>query len=265
MIFALVVPAYTFINAVLATALFWLILVDWSEVSLAELPDDVAQMLGEPDWWTWCVVVTAVAVAMQAVFLIPVFAGRPPRGERGAPLAVSLGIGALIAAGLVTALAFSLVDALSLLAPERFDLNDKHAALWVFILLVFAGSWGLWTFCLLVFVRGVWADLVLGRMVGLLLSGTALELLVVVPIDVMVRRRTECYCGTGSFFALCIAAAATLWLAGPGIAIALLSRRHKAWRKTHCGRCGYPMGPTPGQACPECGFPWRGDGPGTRG
>ena len=264
LIFALLVPPYTAFVALLGTVAFWIILADWPDASLADLPGDLADVLTDGEWWSWCGGMAAIAVALQAVFLIPVFRGRPPRGERGTPLALSLSIGALVAAGLVAGLTLGLIDVLSLLAPDRFDLDDKHPALWLFVLIVFAGAWGFWSFCLLVFVRGIWADRVLGRMVGLLLAGTALELLVVLPIDVMVRRRTDCHCAAGSFWALCIAAAATIWLAGPGIAIALLSRRHKAWRESHCARCGYSMGPTPGEACPECGFGWGAGSPRAR-
>jgi hypothetical protein len=96
----------------------------------------------------------------------------------------------------------------------------------------------------------------LGRLSAWLLAGTLIELLVVLPMDIMVRRRTSCYCWSGSYYALCTAAIATLWLAGPGVVIALRSRRRRLWSETHCEACGYEKGPRPAEACPECGAAW---------
>ena len=78
----------------------------------------------------------------------------------------------------------------------------------------------------------------------------------VLPIDLMVRRRTDCYCGTGTFISMCFSAVALLWLTGPGIVIALTHRRRRTARQTHCGRCGQAKGPSPGPVCPECGYAW---------
>ncbi len=83
----------------------------------------------------------------------------------------------------------------------------------------------------------------------------------VVHIDVMVRRRTYCYCGSGTFFSLCFSAIAIVWLTGPGIVIALTSRRRRLVRTTHCANCGQPKGPSPGLNCPECGYAWGDKGP----
>lgn len=255
--FLVLVPTYTLAVMLAGTVAFWLILADWPGASLGDLLVDMAEVVVEPEWWVWAGGLALIAVGLQAVFLIPMFGQRPPQGARSTPLVVSLTIGALVAALLVAGLALGVTDVLALMAPEAFDVDDKHPALWLFVLLVFVGGWGFWSFCLLVFTTGVWADRLLGRMVAWLLAGTALELLVILPIDVMVRRKTDCYCAVGTFFSLCIAAAAGLWLAGPGVAIAVLGRKHRRWRQTMCGRCGYPKGPSPGAVCPECGFNWQ--------
>ncbi len=124
------------------------------------------------------------------------------------------------------------------------------------MLVTLIGSWVFWAMMLLVFSRRLWADTVLGRLVVLLFGGTIVELLVVVPVDVMVRRRTSCYCATGTFLALCLSALGLLWLTGPGIVIALTARRRRLARATHCASCGHSKGPSPGPACPECGYTW---------
>ena len=97
----------------------------------------------------------------------------------------------------------------------------------------------------------------MGRVVGLLLGGTIVEAALILPIDIMIRRRTQCYCETGSFVALCLSTWALLWLAGPGAIIVVFRKRHRAWFETHCDYCGYERGPSPGERFPECGIDWR--------
>ena len=180
------------------------------------------------------------------------------------PLAVSLGVGAIIAAILTTGALVGLSELVASLVTGRFttspwgadrDLLD-HWWVGMLVLVMLLASWAFWSALLLVFSRELWADRALGRLVGLLLGGTILEVLVVIPIDVMVRRRTDCYCATGTFYSLTLAAAGVLWLAGPGIFFALTSRRRRAWRRDWCARCGQAKGPSPGARCPECGFEW---------
>jgi len=37
-------------------------------------------------------------------------------------------------------------------------------------------------------------------------------------------------------------------------ALAIMAPRHRLWRKSHCGRCGYSKGPSPAANCPEYGY-----------
>ena len=157
---------------------------------------------------------------------------------------------------LTFALMLGVTEFVQTVLEASLDLDDTLAMTVLVAALV--GGWGFWSGILLVFSRGIWADRALGRLVGLLVGGTLLEVLVVLPLDIMVRRRTDCYCFAGTFFALCLAVIATLWLAGPGVVIALMSKKHRMWRETHCERCGYAMGPSPGPVCPECGYAWIG-------
>ena len=82
------------------------------------------------------------------------------------------------------------------------------------------------------------------------------EVLVVLPIDAMVQRRSDCYCAAGTFWSLCASAVALLWLTGPGIVFAVTMRRRGMARKTNCAGCGQLKGPSPGPVCPECGYSW---------
>lgn len=228
-----------------------------------------AGALQEDDWWDFAVPVAAGIAVSQFLFLVPVLWLRPPRGERPRPLAVSFVIGGLVAALLTVGLLAGLAElaagllhgdlAVSPWGGTGRDLLDQEWV-WAAAAIMFAGSWLLWTGVLFVFTRRLWADTVVGRLAMLLLGGTVVELLVVVPIDAMVRRRTSCTCATGSFWALCFSAVGHLWLTGPGVLLVLTSRRRRLARATHCSSCGNAKGPSPGRKCPECGYAWMDQG-----
>jgi len=166
----------------------------------------------------------------------------------------SLGLGLIELAGNLLAGDFSV---------NPWSQGDLLSVPWVWpgLVLVVIGTWIGWTVMLLVFARELWTDTLVGRAALLLFGGTVVELLIVLPIDVMVRRRTDCYCAAGTFWSLVMSAVAIMWLTGPGIVLTLTRSRRRLARVTHCGRCGHEKGPTPGEVCPECGFRWAVDRP----
>jgi hypothetical protein len=255
----LVLPVYTVVLASIATVVITaLIQQDWTEYDWAGFPGEIGDVLFTDEWWGTVAFPTLVIVASQVVFLIPMVSRRPPRGERPRSLKVSLVLAGGVAAAITIALVMVVVEAISQWPKARWI---DHLLVEATLLVLAMGSWFFWSGVLLVFTRGIWADRILGRVVGLLVAGTVLELLVVVPLDIMVRRRSDCYCWTGTFFALCLSVSATLWLAGPGVVIALFAKRHRLWRETHCERCGYPRSDAGGPKCPECGLEWPGRPP----
>ena len=255
-ILALGLPIYTFLLMVLASVVLRAIVVeDWtSSTDWNDFLDDLSEMLLSIEWWLRVGVTAVLAVGIQAVFVIPVMGRRPPKAPRSRSLIISL----IIAAAVAGSLTFGLFMAFTEFAMTVLDFNsDFEDPTGGVLIATFAlGSWAFWSALLLIFCRGIWADRILGRIVGLLIAGSLLEVLIVLPLDIMVRRRTDCYCFSGTLFALCIAAVGTLWLAGPGIVIALMSRKHHRWREQNCFRCGYAKGPSPGTVCPECGSQW---------
>ena len=114
-------------------------------------------------------------------------------------------------------------------------------------------SWMFWSWLLWVFVQRRRKDpSSLVRITGWLFAGTIFELLLAVPLMLIVRRRTDCYCATGSFGALILSIMGCLWLCGPGIVIALIWRK-RPWIKDHCFHCGYPRKVAGASICSECG------------
>ena len=257
LILVLGIPVYTFLMMVLATGILCALAVeDWASEDWSEFLRDLLGLLRDGEWWVNAGVLTIVAVGAQAIFVIPVIGKRPPKAPRSRSLKISLIIAAAVAGTLTFGLMLAFVEFAGTVLEMSSDLDLDGSAVEALVTALFVGSWAFWSAVLLFFCRGIWADRMLGRVVGLLIGGTLVEALVVLPLDIMVRRRTDCYCFSGTFFGLCLATMATLWLAGPGIVIALTSKKHRAWRQTHCVNCGYAKGPSPGPGCPECGYAW---------
>lgn len=249
-----VMPVYWFFMMLFSTVVLRVIMTEnWSRHELSSIATDVGDVMSDGGWWAlvgpfWC-----VAIVLQVVFLLPVVSRRPPLGARGQSLVFSLLIGGLVAGVLSFGLICAVISACLLLA----DTID-HWPDWVVFVApgAFVLSWIGWSALLLIYVRGIWADRILGRLVGVMIGGSILEILITVPIDIMVRRRTDCYCAEGTFFAFVASATALMWLAGPGVVIAIMSKRHRLWRETRCHNCGYEKGPSPASRCPECGSAW---------
>lgn len=223
-------------------------------------------------WWGCCAFPAIVVTLTQIAFVLPMLGSRPAMRPHGRSLMRTVAISALIAGALTTGLFFAIAELCGVFEPivegilngevrDRLPplVSDWFGALWPWLFIVL--GWLVWTPLLLTFSSRRPASNRWSRWVFMLLGGTAVETLIVVPIDVMVRRRTDCYCGSGSFFALVISMWALLWLTGPGVVIALTSKRRRLLRETHCERCGHAKGPSPGELCPECGHVWNQESP----
>ncbi|MGD9790569.1 MAG: hypothetical protein AB7Q00_00060 [Phycisphaerales bacterium] len=98
----------------------------------------------------------------------------------------------------------------------------------------------------------------LARLAQRLFIGSAIEALAILPIDVMVRRRTSCYCSEGTFWSLILMGSAGLLALGPMVFLLPLGRRRQRLVDGCCPACGYDMTATPkAERCPECGVGWR--------
>ncbi len=236
-------------------------------------------LLDPEEWWEdiitekfgWCFLLIPglLLAATQIAFVAPAFSRRMRMGRGGGrPLWLTLVGAALIGGILTVGLFYSLGELLQFWEDgemwafgylEGKSWGSEGLAAVVFWLLILVG-WAIWIPLLYVFTRRTDPKRLHNRLVIVLLGGTIIETLVIVPVDIMVRRRTDCYCETGTFLALCCSIWALLWLTGPGIILAVTSRRRRRWGDTHCLNCGYAKGPTPGDRCPECGFEWVEEG-----
>ncbi len=200
--------------------------------------------------------------ATQVAFLLPVFSRRV-RGntQTGRPLKLSIIAAALAGAILTVGLLYSFVELW--IDDEPFPWNwasdlglDEEICGSLIIWGQIVIGWFIWSVILLLFMGRGNPRTLHRRLVMVIFAGTLIELLITIPIDIMVRRRTDCYCATGSFIALCCSVWAIFWLCGPGAVLLLTRKRRRLWGDTHCLNCGYAKGPSPGPRCSECGYDW---------
>ena len=227
---------------------------DWDELFMPFVDRELAP---------WVFIPCAVLTITQVLFLLPVVASPRAGSNHKRSLMVSVVAAGFCGSMLAAGLMFALVEVYGFVAGVRdpmenvIEPNDELffavGGWWAPVIV----SWLLWTPLLICFTRKQMQTRLLSKLLTILFAGTVIEVLVVLPLDIMVRRKTQCYCGTGTAASLSFSVAALLWLAGPGIALAIFSKRRRLWLETHCASCGYEKGPSPGEKCPECGNGWQ--------
>jgi hypothetical protein len=223
---------------------------------------------------------TVLVVVTQMLFLLPVFRFNVELGGRKS-LRLSMVVAAIGAAMLTLSLLMGVMTLAQFITGTLDDFGttvylDLQAGIvlegpmgsdqpltWVIPAVVFLVSWALWSMVLLAFVKRRTVPQAIRRVTGVLVAGTLLEVLLLVPLEAMVRRRADCYCATGSFQALFGSLAAGVWLLGPGLLVLIVLRR-PAYFGRYCPGCGQAKGPraTQPRQCSECGRIWlTGSGP----
>lgn len=191
-------------------------------------------------------------MAAGTVVLTPILMWRC---RRSTPLWLSLMIAGLAICAMIVALVAAVLE-----GYEQFigpDLSE-NVVRWAVFVPVLAG-WPVSTLLLIAFVRRGPRESRLSRIASMIFLGTAVETAAVIPLDVLVRKRSTCYCGEGTFWALMLLGSAGLFALGPAIYLLPFGRRRKRWLQGRCEVCGYDMKATPGaRRCPECGSGWRG-------
>lgn len=228
--------------------------------------DRTWNLLARWDYWGSLALVIGAIMLLQAVLVWPV---RRPRvwTRAGLPVWLSLGaaslMGTLVAAGLVLGLAT--------LAQVNRDLGagvDSDVARMLFIAWC-VGSYIvigvlIFSFCSRRLRNGEPYERVLSQIAATIFTGTLIEAAAIMPIDILFRKREDCYCAAGTFWAYTLLLGAGLVVAGPAILLPIMLKRRKRWYAGRCGACGYDMS---GQIasgreverCPECGAGWRTD------
>jgi hypothetical protein len=157
---------------------------------------------------------------------------------------------ALLSAGMIYAL-------LELLGVWEPMVDHSNWGGWAIVAIPLA-AWIVFTPLLVLFARGKRRETMLSRLTSGLFLGSVVESLAVIPLDVMIRRRTDCYCGESTFWTLLLCGTVGLFAFGPALFLVLLAKRRKRWWAGKCDWCGYDMsGSKNADRCPECGAGWR--------
>ncbi|NBX37283.1 MAG: hypothetical protein EBR10_08700 [Planctomycetes bacterium] len=215
-----------------------------AEVIFRRLPTDIES------WWPIWISAAFIAIT-QGIFLLPTFSpiarsGRP-RSLRWTVIAASA-----IAAVLSTAWVAAALSALWLVAP----VNGLPG--WVVVAVMTAqlgGSWLLWNRW--ISRRAMQHDVPEAWIIRRVLSGSALLIAGTLPLDVIVRRKTDCYCAEGSMWALSWGVGGAFWCLGPAVFLRQTRRMRRALRGAFCRSCGHARSPAGEPICPECGLAHR--------
>ncbi len=225
----------------------------WFSTESRPVSQIVSDSITSREFYIVLVVSSLLMLVLQAALLWPVRFPRARR-ERGRSMWVSIaliaGCGTLLVAGGLLLLGSLTKTVFGLrLEPGSNDLVITVLAV------VLVGSWLTLTPLVWRFARGRNPDDAMTGLARRLFAGGAVEAVVALPVDVLVRRKTECYCAEGSLWALTIATWLMLVTAGPlALLIALRSRRQSWWR-TRCILCNYDLTGLSSAVCPECGQP----------
>ncbi len=224
----------------------------WLSASGGELRDDLVALLYEPEAHLFVGIWTTCIIGAQAALLLPV--RRPfAISEAGTSLKASLIAAALAIALLTCAGIWALIELMQLWE----DFVGLPGAAWILLGMI-GFAWLLTTPLLFIFCRNAPRDSLIARISTRLFLGTMIETAAIIPLDVMVRKRTDCYCGSGTFLALTATGTVGLFAMGPAIFAPLIARRRKRWWQSRCENCGYDMtGNAQADRCPECGAGWR--------
>lgn len=221
------------------------------EVDFRDYVNIITLSDGIDDEGAWVLISVAVfAATLQLMLVAPAV---PPyrAAQEGRPMAASIVAASIVAGALVTALAFAAIEALIvLLRMDRYPQDDPA---WLIVALV--TTWVMtsagWTAVLWRTGATSNPDRV-SRLVRSAVQGSALQVVLGLPLYIIVRRKESCWCGLVTFWSLCIGLASMLLLCGPGAVLLMTRGSRRAWRQGACSACGHLRSPGSGQ-CPECG------------
>jgi hypothetical protein len=160
------------------------------------------------DWLLWLLI--APVLASQALLLFVSVDGSQKRLKPRSHILISVTVGAFLTALLSSAVIWSLGFAIR---GENFwkSFFDKEASLLFF----WAGLWVLWAILFYFYFRN--SSAVVTRLISWLLKGSVLELLIVVPCHIIVRRRHDCSAPLATSFGIATGIAIMLLSFGPSV------------------------------------------------
>lgn len=217
----------------------------------------IAMLVFEPRWFPqeWsrefpgliCLVVGVVATLISAVVL-------RARWRRGVGVGTSYASAIFLGGAWIAATVYAIVTLGEWIVGDRMP-----DAIWVGVVfgIPFVG-WLVATPLVLAFARRHTTESAISSLANWLFIGTVFEAAAVIPLDVMVRRKSDCYCSEGSFWSLVVLAGVGFATFGPAVYLLPIGRRRKRLVEGCCPVCGYDMsGVRTADRCSECGAGWK--------
>ncbi len=222
--------------------------------------EEYSDLLKNSEFAIMMIIAIALLTVAQMIFMLP---ARKPGLAPGHGRSVRKSIA--IAGGVIGFLLLGAIAGFGSFLDEVHEIdigsefiNDLPGESYTAIVIIIGFGWLVATPILIKFSKPGRKEDVLARLAKKLFIGTIIEVALLIPLDVMVRRKTSCYCWAGTYWALTVCGFLGVFALGPAVFLPILSKRRKTWYSGHCGVCGYDMaGMLDAPRCPECGTGWR--------
>ena len=201
--------------------------------------------------------IAAFAATLQLMLAVPAV---PPyrAASEGRSMRASIIAAAIVAGALSTGLVFAAGEMIAFLKSGSVDSGWRTVSLGVQTEVVLAAAGFTWLVVSAIWTRVLWrvgstsSPDVLDRIVRRAFTGSALQVVLGLPLYAIIRRKESCWCALNTFWSICIGLTSMLLLCGSGVVLLLTRADRRAWRGVACGACGHLR--APGEVrCPECG------------
>ena len=217
------------------------------------------------DWLTsgdggWVIAAIIVCWAMTAVAFVSPVVGPVVRSPNGRSLRASVVAASLMGASIAALMFAAVVEgAIAVVSTDQAAFQAVFNAVGAWVWLGAAGVWiasgCVWMYLLRRAGRSR-DPMLLDRLLRLVFAGTAVELVLGLPIYLLARKKYDCYCGMATFLNLVMGIAALCWLCGPWALLLATREARRSWNRGACLACGYPQR-SGSQRCSECGAELR--------
>ena len=180
---------------------------------------------------------TLVILTLQIILLAPVLGKPSIQPGKGRSIIASGVIAGLVAAVLLSGIAIAvgewiLAETRTFKDPRNFD-NAALVNSTIIFLIALPISWAFFGVLFSLTLLRARSPYALQRLVSTILIASAAEYVLLIPINIVINRRSECFCVQGSFLALGFSVAALAVLLGPFFLLIFCNHRYRNQARAH--------------------------------